>query len=61
MRTTANVADEPSRVDLSSAAYEVGARASEAVRALATSTPVAHTVLPAADGWGRRASDLLGG
>ena len=51
VRTDANVADEPSRVDLSRERYDIGADVAAGVRAFATSTPVAEVPLPAPSEW----------
>jgi hypothetical protein len=50
VRTDANVADEPSRADLSGARYELGPMPSRGVAALATSEPIA-TILPTPLEW----------
>jgi hypothetical protein len=59
VRTDANVADEPSRVDLAFERYAIGADIAEGVRALVTSDPVAEVVLPTPREWDARAAAWL--
>ena len=49
IRTDANVADEPSRADLSGARYELGAEPAAGIAAFTHSKPVCETVLPSLD------------
>lgn len=51
IRTDANVADEPSRADLSGARYELGAEPAAGIAAFTHSKPVRETVLPSLDEW----------
>lgn len=51
VRTDANVADEPSRVDMSYERYAIGADIAAGIRAFVTSTPVAEVPLPAPSEW----------
>ena len=51
VRTDANVADDPSREDMSYERYAIGADITAGVRAFVESTPVARVPLPALDGW----------
>ena len=51
VRTDANVADDPSREDMSYERYAIGADITAGVRAFVESVPVARVPLPALDGW----------
>ena len=59
VRTDANVADAPSREDMSSVIYELGARPSEAVAGLVDSRPVPAVVPEPGDWDGDAASWVL--
>ena len=51
VRTDANVADKPSREDMSYERYEIGADITAGVGAFVTSSPVAEVPLPTPDEW----------
>ena len=51
VRTDANVADKPSREDMSYERYAIGADITAGVAAFVTSSPVAEVPLPAPDEW----------
>ena len=51
VRTDANVADDPSRADMSYERYAIGADVTAGIRAFVDSKPVAQVPLPALDGW----------
>ena len=51
VRTDANVADAPSRVDMSYERYAIGADVAAGIRAFVTSRPVAEVPLPAPSEW----------
>ena len=53
VRTDANVADDPSRRDMSYKRYAIGADIAAGVRAFVTSEPVARVPMPASDEWAR--------
>ena len=58
VRTKANVADEPSRVDLGQLVYDIGAEFAAEVSVVLRSAPV-DTVLPEVDAWSRRLGSWL--
>ena len=59
VRTDANVADEPSRVDISYERYAIGEDIAAGVRAFVGSEPVAAVPLPAPSEWDADATAWL--
>ena len=59
VRTDANVADEPSRVDMQGVRYALGADVVRGVTAVATSVPVAAVPLPELGEWDENAAAFV--